>query len=216
MNHLPPVRRPGRGMLIALLIMLLAVGGLAVPAAARPETGQTRTYRTANGITLEVGSPLPIFRMSPPPVSADGSVKLSQLFSSIYSRQSALPDSYRGRPRYTVPATETNSILEQYGATGGFYAYNAQEAFGETAVGDLTTYQARVRACNFLLGRQFIDADGQLIIGHDTGQIRSQMAGLRVPPPGNCAEPAYSAAPIWENSSDKGAPQLIVAGSRSR
>jgi hypothetical protein len=209
-NHDRP-RTPSKPIILLVLIALFGFGGMssnaAAPAGQAPAAG--RSYRTANGIVIQAGSPLPIYALQARAISAGGASNLSQLFSSIYNRQDTETDSYRGLPRFTVPNTATNSILEQYSATGGFYAYNAKAAFDETAQGTLTTDQAAMLACNFLYqpnrpNNNLIDVNGQLLIGHDTGPPTPQFPTLRVLPPGNCTNPGYSAHLIWSNSQTAG------------
>src|SRR5262245_12408394 len=213
----------GRRILLLALIALFGLGTMSSTAASiSGSRTASRPYRTANGIVIQAGSDLPIFSLQAPPISADGAVNLSQQFSSIYERQGGLTDTYRGMPRYTVPNTTTNSILEQYGATGGFYAYNAKAAFDETVQGVLTAAQAEQLACNFLFkpnspNNSFINVDGQLLIGHDTGQQPTpQFPALSVPMPGNCGKPGYKVSLIWSNTEVNGAqaagiPQVIGA-----
>jgi hypothetical protein len=170
---------------------------------------------------MQAGTPLPIFALRAPTLSAGGVSNLSQQFDSINDRQGALMDSYRGMPRYTAPNTTTNSILEQYAATGGFNAYNAKAAFSETAQGSLSAAQAEQLACNFLFkpnspNRSFINVDGLLLVGHATGVITPQATFLSAPPPGDCSKPGYKTSLIWSNSEAPGvrvaaAPQAIGA-----
>ena len=199
-------------LIVAALFGLGTMSSLAAPvidtAAASRATGHA--FRTANGIVIQAGIPLPIFAMHAPALSGGGVSNLSQQFSSIYARQGTLTDTYRGGLRYTIPNTVTNSILEQYGATGGFFAYNAKAAFGETVQGSLTTLQAQQQACTFLFNRQFIDGNGQLLIDHASGQPTPQFSALRVPPP-NCTQPGYSAKLIWSNTQTSGGQTLGVA-----
>lgn len=195
------------GIRVGLLIVAALFGFGNMSSLAAPATGDAgsshasaRAFRTANGITLAAGIPIPIFTMRAPTLTRDGVSYLSQLFGNIYTRnQAKLTDTYRGGLRYTIPNTITNSILEEYSATGGFYAYNAKAAFGETVQGSLTTLQAEQRACTFL-SEQLIDGNGQLLIGHADGPAVPQFNALRVPPP-NCFEkPGYSAKLIWSNT----------------
>lgn len=187
---------------VAALFGLGNMSSLAAPSSVEvgPSQATARSFRTANGIVVPAGTLLPIFTMQAPTLSASGVSDLSQLFDNIYTRnQPTQTDSYRGGLRYTIPNTETNSLLEQYGATGGFYAYNAKAAFGETAQGSLTTFQAQQQACTFL-SKQLIDSNGALLIGHADGPAVPQFNALRVPPPNCLQQPGYSAKLIWSNT----------------
>lgn len=210
-------------LIVAVLLGIATMPSFAAPASGElgPSTATARAFRTANGIGIQAGTPLPIFAMVAPAVNGDGSVNLAQQFDNIYNRQSALTDTYRGGLRFTVPNTTTNSILERYGATGGFYAYNAKEAFGETAQGSLTAAAAESMACNFLFkpnspNKSFVNVDGLLLVGHDAGgQLTPQSSLLSIPPPTDCSKPGYSAHLIWSNTQtsggQSGTPQAIGA-----
>lgn len=132
-----------------LVLMLIILVGLGNGAAAAPDT-QSGAYRTANGIVMQAGTPLPVFQFTKPNISSGNTSSLSQLFEGIYARQSVQQDSYLGNPRYTVPNTRTLALLEQYSATGGFYAYQATEAFSETVRGGVNPVAAQDLACQFL------------------------------------------------------------------
>ena len=43
-------------------------------------------------------------------------------------------DAYNGHPRFTGVNEKNHTILEQFGATGGFYAYEPTRAFGDGSV----------------------------------------------------------------------------------
>ncbi len=112
-------------------------------------------FVTANGISLQAGEPLPVFRFSTPQVSSGQTAELANLFSSV-SGQGITQDKYGDLVRFIVPNTATNTVLERYTATGGFYLYNASEAFTETvrANASFDKTQAQVSACLFLLNNQ--------------------------------------------------------------
>ena len=212
-------------LIVAALFGFGTMSSLAAPATGVvvPSRATARAFRTANGIVIQAGAPLPIFAMAAPAVNGDGSVNLAQQFDSIYDRQSALTDTYRGGVRYTVPNTTTNSILERYSASGGFYAYNAKAAFSETAQGSLTAAEAESLACNFLFkpnspNNSFVDIAGRLLVGHDAaGPLTPQFSLLSIPPPTDCTKPGYPPAHlIWSNtqtssSQTLGTPQAIGA-----
>ncbi len=198
-------RRLGSRFLVLIVAALFGIGTMSSLAALAtgdvgPSQASARAFRTANNIVIQAGIPLPIFAMHAPVLSGNGVSNLSQQFDNIYASQSTLTDTYRGRLRYTIPNTVTNSILEEYAATGGFNAYNPKAAFGEAVQGSLTTTQAEQQACTFLSTRQFIDGNGQLLINHASGQPTPQFSALRVPPPNCLQQPGYSAKLIWSNT----------------
>lgn len=141
---------------LALALSLSLAGPVtrAQPPAEEPEAA---VFVTANGIRLQAGLPLPIYRFVAPQVSGGQTAELAGQFTSV-SGQSVFQDTYAGNLRFTVPNTATNTVLERYGATGGFYLYNASEAFTETvrpnASFDRT--QAQINACQFLLNNGLV------------------------------------------------------------
>ena len=106
-------RRPTRHILLVVLAAMLSVGTSVSFTAAGTAPSSVRSspglpYRTANGVILQAGTPLPIFAMQAPALSTGGVSKLSQQFSNIYNRQGVVTDSYRNMPRYTVPIMMDN------------------------------------------------------------------------------------------------------------
>lgn len=92
---------------------------------------------------------LPIFQVAAPVVNDQTAAGLATQLVGI-GNHPTLQDAYLGRPRFTVPNTDTGTLLEQYEATGGFYAYNAHDAAGETVRGTIDPDAARQSACTFL------------------------------------------------------------------
>jgi hypothetical protein len=117
-----------------------------------------RTYSYANGIQIAAGTSLPIFHISSPVVTATVTLDLTQNFLGIYSRTNPNPDpeqdTLNNHSRFTYFNEANNAILEQFGATGGFYAYNPSRAFGsDNPVGGSlpTPATALHNACMLLL-----------------------------------------------------------------
>jgi hypothetical protein len=144
---------------LRLTAVLLLLCGLTTAVFLHQQPSQTAqaqtpaTYRTSNGITVQAAMPIPAFQFLPPQVSADGSVRpLGGRFSAIGRAGDIDQTPYLNQPRYTMVNTDTGAILEQYGATGGFYAYNPTEAFGEESRGDIDPVLAQRHACNVLYG----------------------------------------------------------------
>jgi hypothetical protein len=144
-------------LLIAFaLITIITYTAAENEAAPAPPTG----LLTSNGIWLEANLPLPVFQFLPPEVTGDGSVRLASQFSAIGRGITPAQDEYLGRSRFTIYNESTNTVLEQYGATGGFYAFNPSEAFGEAPRGSINPVIAQQLACQFLLSNQmFPDND---------------------------------------------------------
>jgi hypothetical protein len=164
---------PLLGALAILLAVSLASAGSALHAAPATQSGN-KPFTTANGVTIQAGEPLPVFRFATPQVTSQTATSLSSLFEGVVPPRTTPPvgqENYLNRPRFTVPNTATTSLLTQYGATGGFYAYNAT-GIGQASQRDplLDGPDTRVRsqaianACQFLFSNGFIDSNGRLLV----------------------------------------------------
>jgi hypothetical protein len=155
-------RRPFHRLLVLVLGLTLILGG----SLAGSTRAQRPAFVTANGYVLQQGSLLPIYRFNPPVVSpTDTTNPLAQRFEGIYERQEVAEEIYLGRPRYSVVNEERGALLTQYGATGGFYAFNLGGIAPEAPVGKVNPGQAQSLACSFLLTNNFIAGDGSVLIG---------------------------------------------------
>ena len=155
---------------VAVTLFMMVLVGLAlatVPQTAAQDTtiASPTGLMTRNGIWLEANSPIPVFKLSSMPVSGTGAASLGGLFSAVGS-QTPYNDQYLGGERFTLFNEETSSVLEQFGATGGFYAYNPTEAFGDTVRGEVNMTQAQYLACLFLVQNQLMP-DNDLIATPD-------------------------------------------------
>lgn len=156
-----------RGLVIALIGLTALLAGPAL--ASRARLGP-RPLVTANGVELQQFQTLPVFTLQYPSVTPDVASDLSQRLDGVYARQGVGSDDYLGRPRYTVPNTTTASLLTQYGATGGFYAFDLDEIGREAARGPADPGQAELLACQFLLDNGFMDGQGNLLRGPQSPQ----------------------------------------------
>jgi hypothetical protein len=139
-----------------LVLCLLAVTVL-TPGSA---SAQPVVYTYANGIKLAAGTSLPIYHVITPAIDKASTSNLAQAFDGVYDRLiDPQTDMYRGHSRFNILNQNNNTILEQFGATGGFYAYNPTRAFGNTnpPTVALDGTQAQKLAC------QFMDANPTLI-----------------------------------------------------
>jgi hypothetical protein len=152
------VRRP---VLYALLFTLLLLVGLGTVSAAshRATVVEIVFAGDLQSPIVQNSSPLPVFQFTTLHISDTGALVLSQRFEGIYQRQSVLEDTYLDHPRFTVVNADTTSILEQYAATGGFYAYNVEHAFGATALGPVDLGDAEYNACIFLYDNDLVPAN---------------------------------------------------------
>lgn len=183
-----------RGTLAVLLLVILLLSG-SVGSAARP-TSAGHPFVTANGIALQAGQPLPIFTFASIQVDPlKDTLPLAQRFEGIYELQPVFEDVYGKKPRYTVPNTRTLTLLEQYGATGGFFAFRTGDLVTETPRGAVDLDAAQLLACRFLLDNNFIAGDGSLLIG------QNPQTGFKTPNIRSCnfdpqPDPPYVATPI--------------------
>lgn len=150
---------------VALLAIIFYSAGQTV-AQTNPPTAAPASHLTSNGIWLESGLPLPVFQFLPAQVSADGSVRpLGGRFSAIGRTITPIEEPYLNQPRFTIFNEQTNSVLEQYGATGGFYAYNPTDAFDETPRGGVDPVVAQQLACAVLYGNNLMLLPDNDLIG---------------------------------------------------
>lgn len=166
-----------RRLLLALVAAAALLAGPALAARARPTP---QPFVTANGVNLQQIQTLPILTLQSPPVNAGVASTLAQRLDGVGARQSVGSDEYLGRPRFTVPNTATASLLTQYAATGGFYAFDLDEIGRETARGPVDAGQAELLACRFLVQNGFMDGEGNLLRDPQTPQ------GVRALNPGGC------------------------------
>ena len=188
-HQLRPRFRGLRLLMIAAIVLLSSA-----PASSQPRQDQSQGFVTANGYLLQQNTVLPVYRFMPVFVDPeDTTLPLAQSFDQIYARQPIDTQPYLGLPRHTVANSETNSLLTQYGATGGFYAFNLDNIAPETNQGSIDPPSAEFYACNFLIGRSFMDEAGVLLIN---GQYQDVVA----PDPNGCEssldEPLYSTSLI--------------------
>lgn len=166
MKHQPITSRTIPVLLIFLLSLTLIISVIATDdrAYSAPPTG----FLTGNGILLEANTFLPVFQFLPPEVTADSSVNLALNFAAI-GEQPAQQDQYLDHTRFSILNEASNAMLEQYGATGGFYAFNASEAFSEEVRGPVDPVMAQSWTCQFLFFRQLFP-DSNLISTPPTNQ----------------------------------------------
>jgi hypothetical protein len=145
-----------RSLRIGVSLSLISAWLVALFGAAIPAASQT-VYTYSNGIQLSAATSLPIFLVSPLPITHTVTLEVAQLFGGIYDRSNPHPepgeDQVKGLPRFTYLNEQSNTLLEQFSATGGFYAYNPNRAFGNsnpTGGSTPSANEAQRLACGFL------------------------------------------------------------------
>lgn len=159
MDSQPSTYRPTLRIATMLLIILTGLAGVVTPSGGKAATPIAPADRSLPVSLPQAGTPLPVFKVTTPLISAETTHSLVQRFDRIYARQAVLQDAYLGHARFTVVNTQTNTLLEQYGATGGFYAYNAMEAFSETSRGIVDAGNAQLLACRFVMLNQLLPSN---------------------------------------------------------
>ncbi|MCS7289527.1 MAG: Ig-like domain-containing protein, partial [Roseiflexus sp.] len=162
--------------ILALTTTILVLCG--VPTARSAPT----SFVTANNIVLQQGQTLPVFQLTAPSVTGATTQALAQRLSGIGDR-SAVQDEYLGRIRFTVPNTDTRSLLTRYSASGGFYAFNLNDLGRETPRGPIDRNQAARLACRFLIDNGFMDSNGYLL------RETQQEQGIITLDPQKCGRP---------------------------
>jgi len=144
------------------LIMLLCAGLIAVPASVpvrahlpEPEIPAT-VEQPAQAAPLQIPSELPVFNIISPEISSVETLSLSSRFAGIGGQKVYTDTSHADTPRFTVVGKAGDEqtgtpILEQYGASSGFFAYNATRAFAEEERGPFDPQTVKAQACDFLL-----------------------------------------------------------------
>lgn len=161
------MRIPARFTLfnIQRMLALLVSLGLLITASGALAASPPPDNPTSNPQMLMQGLPLPVFKFMPPSVTGEATQSLANHFAPL-AEQVVHEDSYLGNARFTVGNEGTGAILQQYGATGGFYAFNPMAAYGETARGkwsdnlEMDKADARYQACMFLLTHELMPTGG--------------------------------------------------------
>lgn len=149
------------GIRLFLIPVLLTFSlGFATPAASQP------MYTYANGVQLAPMATLPFYHINTIAVTMNSVPVLTRNFSGIAGGTTPQLDAINGKNRFSIFNATNNTVLEQYGATGGFYAYNPGQAFNNTTGGTPpAALDAEALACNFILGHAaLVPTETDLII----------------------------------------------------
>src|SRR5450759_3810536 len=180
------------GFRLFLIPVLLAFTlGFATPAASQP------MYTYANGVQLAAMAQLPFYHVSSLAVNTDTVQAVTRNFSGITGGSTPKMDTINGHSRFSLFNDTNKTVLEQYGATGGFYAYNPDQAFSNSEGGNpLPALYVEDYACNFILGHpSLVPTETDLIIPGLSNKCN----------PGN-GYPGYKSSTEWLTGQDpKGA-----------
>lgn len=138
---------------------------------ATPAPAQTTTF-------------LPVFRLTKLLVSNDTTQQLGGLLEGIGRTATAGQDEFRGKNRLFRLNEQNRTVLTQYEASGGFFAYDIDGLGRETPTGAVDEEEAKRLACLFLRNNDLVSRDGTLI-----GNSQSNYP-VRLPTiPDTCSDP---------------------------
>jgi hypothetical protein len=140
----PPKHTFNKFLTIILLISFL------IPLSAGAET-LIPEQNIPNWQTTQFPFELPVFKLLPVEVNEDTAIQLAEIFDGITGGEVETNESHTGTPRYLVLNGQTGAQLEQYGASGGFFAFNVEHAFRELPAA--LDYDAHM-ICLFLARKQ--------------------------------------------------------------
>ncbi len=137
--------KPWRLLVLAVLVLAAAASVVLVTAASAPAAPMGQI----------VPSHLPVYSMTAPVVDSNSVQALAGLFnmapSVVYT-----DTTHAGTHSWQVYDPEIGNLVEEYEATGGFYAFNPNLAFTETLA---ITGTKPVAVCNFLQSKGFFPKD---------------------------------------------------------
>lgn len=90
------------------------------------------------------------YRLQAPPVSEASALQLANLLEGIGGQEAMRDTTYADTSRYTVANETSRAALQQLAASGGFFAFNADEAFSPRPRGTFDPTNAKAMACEFL------------------------------------------------------------------
>jgi hypothetical protein len=132
------------------ILTLLILVSFLLPLSAGAETLENEP-NNSTWQTTQFPLELPVFKLLPSVVNEDTAFQLAEIFDGIVGGEVETNESHTGTPRYIVLNEQTGSQLEQYGASGGFFAFNVEHAFRETPAA--LDYDDRM-ICLFLTRKQ--------------------------------------------------------------
>ena len=99
---------------------------------------------------------LPVYSILTPTVNITTTQSLASLFSGIGAQSVMTDTSHASTPLFMTGNLETGALLEQYGASGGFFAFNPSRAFAEEPAN--LDYGPWI-VCNFLSSNKLFPND---------------------------------------------------------
>jgi hypothetical protein len=124
---------------------------------------------------------LPVFRLTKLSVSDTTTQQLGGVLEGIGRGAPTGQDEFRGRNRFFRLNEQNRTVLTQYAASGGFFAYDIDGLGRETPAGSVNEETAKRLACLFLVNNNFAGRDG-ILTGNSQSNYPVRLAAL----PGNC------------------------------
>ncbi|GIV89735.1 MAG: hypothetical protein KatS3mg055_2253 [Chloroflexus sp.] len=105
---------------------------------------------------------LPVFRLTKITTSNNTTQQLGGVLEGIGRAAPSGQDEFRGKNRFFRLNEQNRTVLTQYEASGGFFAYDIDGLGRETPAGAIDTEVAKRLACQFLVNNNFVSRDGTL------------------------------------------------------
>lgn len=154
-----------RRMMASMMVIIVCFA--MVPAQPTPAQSQNR---------------LPMFRLTKVTAGDTTTQQLGGLLEGIGRNAPAQRDEYLGKSRFFRLNEGGRSVLTQYAASGGFFAYDIDGIGRETPAGSINIEEAKRLACLFLRNNNFIDQNG-ILIGNGQSNYPVQTQAT----PGDCS-----------------------------
>jgi hypothetical protein len=139
------------------------------------------TFMPAVPTPAQTNNRLPVFRLTKLSVSDTTTQQLGGVLEGIGRGAPTGQDEFRGRNRFFRLNEQNRTVLTQYAASGGFFAYDIDGLGRETPAGSVNVETAKRLACLFLTNNNFVGRDG-VLAGNGQSNYPVRLAAL----PGNC------------------------------
>lgn len=136
-------------------LILLALAALLLPVAGQVAADRPPLYTISQQPPPFPGE-LPVYRLIPPLVNQDTAQGLAEILGNLNPTEVFSSPTHTGTTRFIVFGEGDGSILEQFEARGGFFAYNPNFAFEETIAN--LDYGSRT-VCHYLLSKKLFPSD---------------------------------------------------------
>jgi len=139
-----------------LVVLAMLLPGVFIPTSFPPAQSAPATNLEGSSTNIELPPQLPVYSLSAPTVNISTTQSLASLFSGIGAQSVMTDTSHASTPLFMTGNPDTGALLEQYGASGGFFAFNASRAFAEEPAN--LDYSPWI-VCNFLSSNKLFPND---------------------------------------------------------